>query len=185
MLKSGHPSIRVRGFRKEAGERLAHCDEEIVWDLSSSAAASTYLAGCRVVIHLAALPKPWESWERIYENNLKIDNVLFAAAAEAPSVKRVVYASTNHVQHGATMRGSPETLDGDRYVSSFTKQDESSKEKVWTLAFYRKGRCFCLGFTRVRPAHLHGGMATFTTTLHSCLTFHICRLSGVLHEPSI
>lgn len=154
MMKS-NPSIRVRGFRKEDGEKLPHCDEEVVWDLCSSACPSP-LAGCAVVIHLAALPKPWEPWQRIYENNLKMDNVLFAAAAETPTVKRVVYASTNHVQHGATMRSTPETIDGDRYgahVAGFrlmTPDDPPAPD-----SFYAASKLHGEGLGRLY-ARLHG-----------------------------
>jgi L-arabinose 1-dehydrogenase [NAD(P)+] len=121
MLRSrGH---RVRAFRRETGPSLLNCEEEVVWDLTARAGAEDAasgqppnpLEGCESVIHLAAMPKPWESWQTIYESNLLIDNTLFAAAAGSSSVKRVVYASTNHTQHGASMRSTPETLDSNRF----------------------------------------------------------------------
>jgi hypothetical protein len=63
-----------------------------------------------VVVHLAAFPKPWASWETIYKTNLPIDYNVFSACVQA-NVRRVVYASTNHVQHGMTMgEGGPESI---------------------------------------------------------------------------
>ena len=36
--------------------------------------------GCDAVIHLAALPKPWEPWRDVYENNVLIDHHVFEEA---------------------------------------------------------------------------------------------------------
>lgn len=74
--------------------------ETRVADLSSAAAAAGILQGADRVIHLAALPKPYEPWESVYSNNVAIDCVVFAEAAKTDSVTRLVYASTNHTQHG-------------------------------------------------------------------------------------
>lgn len=109
---------KVRAFRWKDGPKLKACEEERVWDLCEKPTrydGNNPLEGCICVIHLAAIPKPWEDWETIYESNLLIDNALFAAAANASSLKRVVYASTNHTQHGASMRTTCETIDSDSF----------------------------------------------------------------------
>jgi L-arabinose 1-dehydrogenase [NAD(P)+] len=40
---------------------------------------------------------------------------LFLKEAVRAGCKRFVYASTNHTQHGATMRSTPETLDSTKF----------------------------------------------------------------------
>lgn len=51
-----------------------------------------------VVIHLAALVDPYETWENILDLNIIGTYNVFEAAKEA-GVERVVFASSNHVTH--------------------------------------------------------------------------------------
>ena len=39
--------------------------------------------GCDAVVHLAALPKPWESYENVHANNMMTDYLMYTEAARA------------------------------------------------------------------------------------------------------
>jgi len=52
--------------------------------------------GVDTVIHLAADPSPWASWDSVLENNIDGTQKMFDAARLA-GVRRVIFASTNHV----------------------------------------------------------------------------------------
>ena len=110
------PKVAVAGsVATEADGRIGWCHECRVADLSvADGSFSGQLAGCDAVIHLAALAKPWEPYERIHANNMLVDQAVFEEAARS-CCKRVVFASTNHVQHGKSMRSTPETLDSTRF----------------------------------------------------------------------
>lgn len=113
--------MQERGHTIVAVDRVRGADETVErWEVLDLAKVqvSTMEAIFRdvdTVIHLAALPKPWESYENVYGSNMALDYNVIAAAAAAPSVKRLVYASTNHVQHGRSMLTTPETLDSTRF----------------------------------------------------------------------
>jgi L-arabinose 1-dehydrogenase [NAD(P)+] len=114
MQERGHTIVaidRVRGSNETQVERWE------VFDLAKVKVSdmAVIFKGVDTVIHLAALPKPWESYENVYASNMALDYNVIAAAAAAPSVKRLVYASTNHVQHGRSMLTTPETLDSARF----------------------------------------------------------------------
>ena len=79
-------------------------------DLSDATAIAGIFEGLDAVIHLAADPSPTGSWESMLQNNISATyNVLEESRRAA--VKKVVFASTNHTQHGYTMGGSPDELD--------------------------------------------------------------------------
>jgi nucleoside-diphosphate-sugar epimerase len=67
-------------------------------------------AGLEAVIHLAADPSPAAAWESVREHNLE---GMYQVCEECvrSGVKRLIFASTNHTQHGNTIRTTPETLD--------------------------------------------------------------------------
>jgi len=67
-------------------------------------------AGLEAVIHLAADPSPAAPWESVREHNLE---GMYQVCEECvrSGVKRLIFASTNHTQHGNTIRTTPETLD--------------------------------------------------------------------------
>src|SRR5690606_15664015 len=54
------------------------------------------LEGVDTVIHLAADPSPRASWESVLSNNIDGTYKLYEAALET-GVRRVIFASTNHV----------------------------------------------------------------------------------------
>lgn len=67
-------------------------------------------AGLDAVIHLAADPSPMASWEAVREHNLEGMYQVMEECRRA-AVKRMVFASTNHTQHGNSILTTPETLD--------------------------------------------------------------------------
>ncbi|MDA1279552.1 MAG: NAD(P)-dependent oxidoreductase [Chloroflexi bacterium] len=89
--------------------------DSTVADLSNPAAVNEIFQGLDAVVHLAADPSPRGSWESMLKNNIAATyNVL--EECRSSGVKKVVFATTNHTQHGDTMGGSPEILDMSRRV---------------------------------------------------------------------
>jgi uronate dehydrogenase len=70
-------------------------EEEILADFSAPDAALAATRGMDCVVHLAGIPREAE-WERILPNNIVGTYNLFEAARRN-KVKRVVFASSNHV----------------------------------------------------------------------------------------
>ncbi|NKB65665.1 MAG: NAD-dependent epimerase/dehydratase family protein [Candidatus Latescibacteria bacterium] len=71
--------------------------------------------GLDAVIHMAADPSPMAPWESVRDHNLEgMYQVL--EECRRSGVKRLVFASTNHTQHGNTILTTPETLDPGKQV---------------------------------------------------------------------
>lgn len=82
-----------------------------VLDLADAAAVQGAFEGLDTVIHLAAEPDPRAGWDSVRRNNI---DVLYNVLEECvrARVRKVIFASTHHTQHGLTMRdGNPGTLD--------------------------------------------------------------------------
>ena len=62
------------------------------------------------VIHLAADPSPSAPWESVRENNIEATFQVFEECRRS-GVRRLIFATTNHTQHGNTILTTPETLD--------------------------------------------------------------------------
>jgi len=64
-----------------------------------------------VLIHLAADGSPTASWDSVNRNNIRATYNVYRAAREA-GIQRVVFASSNHVQHMANIgtRNDPGTM---------------------------------------------------------------------------
>jgi nucleoside-diphosphate-sugar epimerase len=79
-------------------------------NFENSAEVRGAFAGLEAVIHLAADPSPAAPWEAVREHNLE---GMYQVCEECvrSGVKRLVFASTNHTQHGNTLLTTPETLD--------------------------------------------------------------------------
>ena len=75
-------------------------------DLSDSAQVAGAFEGLDVVIHLAAQIAASTPWEGILQNNIEATYNVFEECRRA-GVKKVIFASTNHTQHGEFMDGSP------------------------------------------------------------------------------
>ena len=82
-------------------------------DLSRADNVQGLFEGLDAVIHLAADPSPSAPWESVRENNIEATFQVFEECRRA-NVHRLVFATTNHTQHGNTMLTTPETLDPSR-----------------------------------------------------------------------
>jgi uronate dehydrogenase len=70
-------------------------EETLVLDLADFTAARRAVEGADAVVHLAAIPQE-DRFERLLEANIAVTYNVFEAARQA-GVRRVVFASTNHV----------------------------------------------------------------------------------------
>ncbi|MDX0016977.1 NAD-dependent epimerase/dehydratase family protein [Sinorhizobium meliloti] len=71
---------------------------------------ATHFEGVDTVLHVAADPHPWASWQSVQTYNLDLlCNVL--AAAQQNGVRRVVFASSNFVMAGERFRRSQLSVD--------------------------------------------------------------------------
>ena len=101
-LAGRHGTLRLLDRRPVEGLRPG--EEEIVADLRDRAALTRAVDGVDAVIHLAGAPEP-RDFEEMFRANVRGLYDLFEAA-RAASVKRIVFASTNHtygmypVSHG-------------------------------------------------------------------------------------
>jgi len=86
-----------------------------VVDLHDVEAATRAFEGLEAVIHLAADPSPRSGWVSVRENNIDMTFQVFEACRIA-GVRRMVFASTNHTQHGNTILETPETLDTSKNI---------------------------------------------------------------------
>lgn len=84
--------------------------ESTAVDISDADAMNGVFSGLDAVIHLAGDPSPAGSWESMLNNNI-IGTFNVLEESRRAGVKKVVFASTNHTQHGETMGASPEILD--------------------------------------------------------------------------
>ena len=71
--------------------------------------------GIEAVIHLAADPSPMGTWESIHAHNIQGTYYALEECVRA-GVKRLVFASTNHTQHGNTMGSSPAVMDMSKHT---------------------------------------------------------------------
>ena len=113
------------------------------WD----AAWTDQFAGVDAVVHLAADPKADQTWPNLIGPNLDaLINVFLAAAAHR--VRRIVYASSNHVMGGYQDNPEPARLTSDlpprpgtRYVAGGLPRD-STAYAACKLFGERLGKCF-------------------------------------------
>lgn len=86
-----------------------------VVDLSQAKDVAGILEGLDAVIHLAADPSPRSGWDSVLKNNIMATYNVFEEAHRA-GVQRIIFASTNHTQHGDTMKTSSADLDPDLHI---------------------------------------------------------------------
>ncbi len=79
-------------------------------DLSRSAEVFGKFSGLDALIHLAADPSPNALWESVRQNNIEATYNVFNECVNA-GISKIVFASTNHTQHGDTRLTTTETLD--------------------------------------------------------------------------
>ena len=79
-------------------------------DLSNSAELEGKFSSLDALIHLAANPRPEACWDSVKRNNIEAKYNVYSECLRT-GVKKIVFASTNHTQHGDTLLTTPETLD--------------------------------------------------------------------------
>ena len=84
--------------------------ESVQVDLSNNNEIKGKFEGLDALIHLAADPRPDASWESVKKNNIEATFNVYNEVKNA-GVKKIIFASTNHTQHGDTLLTTPETLD--------------------------------------------------------------------------
>jgi NAD+ dependent glucose-6-phosphate dehydrogenase len=72
--------------------------------------------GLDAVIHLAASPSPDTPWDEVRDHNIEA-TYLVAEECRRAALRRWVFATTNHTQHGNSMATTPETLDPSKQLS--------------------------------------------------------------------
>ena len=98
----------IVGFDREEGPRTA-----FVVDLASAGQVRGIFAGLDAVVHLAADPNPGAEWSSVRDNNIEATYRVFEECRNS-GVERIVFATTNHTQHGDTIATTPETLDPEK-----------------------------------------------------------------------
>jgi nucleoside-diphosphate-sugar epimerase len=84
-------------------------------DLADADQVKGLFEGLEAVIHLAADTATTASWESVVKNNMSATYNVFEEARRA-GVRRIVFASTNHTQHGDTMKSSPRDLEPGKHI---------------------------------------------------------------------
>jgi nucleoside-diphosphate-sugar epimerase len=84
--------------------------ESTAADLSDPASVEGIFQGLDAIVHLAADPSPLGSWESMLKNNISATYNVLEECRRA-GVRKVVFATTNHTQHGDTMGEAPDVLD--------------------------------------------------------------------------
>ncbi len=95
----------IAGFDREEGPRTA-----FVVDFAEAGQVQGIFEGLDAVIHLAADPSPGAAWASVRDNNIEATYRVFEECRNS-GVERIVFATTNHTQHGDTIATTPETLD--------------------------------------------------------------------------
>ena len=94
--------------------------ESIKVDLSNRQELEGKFSGLDALIHLAANPRPEACWESVKRNNIEATYNVFHECQRV-GVKKIVFASTNHTQHGDTLLTKSETLDSSKNKNMFLK----------------------------------------------------------------
>ena len=84
-------------------------------DLSDTVEIQGEFNGLDVVIHLAAERAPRTAWEPVLRHNISATYNVFNEAVRA-GVRKIVFATTNHTQHGHTMGSVPDSLNRSFYA---------------------------------------------------------------------
>lgn len=105
LLKGLSETYSIRSFTR----RPVDFDSTIV-NLQNPEEIKGIFENLDAVVHLAADPSPLAPWESIWEHNFEATYQVFEECRRS-GVQRIVFASTNHTQHGNTILTTPETLD--------------------------------------------------------------------------
>ncbi|CAJ1459386.1 unnamed protein product [Effrenium voratum] len=97
---------KCQGGPRIAGASVANSAkvDKVTDDLSKEGALAGVLEGCDFVVHLAADGRPSADFiSEVMPSNIQATYRVLEEAQRA-KVRRVIFASTNHTQHGATMQ---------------------------------------------------------------------------------
>ncbi len=79
-------------------------------DIADEAQVKGIFEGLDAVIHLAASPSTQTPWEDVLKNNI-VGTYNVLEEARRAGVRRIIFASTNHVQNGYATENGPMSLD--------------------------------------------------------------------------
>ena len=100
---------------RQTQELTPHGCRFVKIDLSKVEEVNGIFSGLDAVIHLAANASPQAPWESVLANNIVATYNVFEEAHRA-GVRKIVFASTNHVQRGNIMVGSSPVADNLSYI---------------------------------------------------------------------
>ncbi|HEV7666844.1 MAG TPA: NAD(P)-dependent oxidoreductase [Chloroflexota bacterium] len=95
-----HYRLRLLDLREPPGPFDA--DEYLITDVSHLSAVEAALEGASAVVHLAANPRPNATWADVRTANIEATQAVFEAARRQ-AIRKVVFASTNHVMGFANL----------------------------------------------------------------------------------
>jgi NAD+ dependent glucose-6-phosphate dehydrogenase len=96
--------------KRQPQELIPHGCRFVNVDLSVAEDINGTFSGLDAVVHLAANANPQAPWESVLANNIVATYNVFEEAHRA-GVRKIVFASTNHVQRGYVMVGSSSVAD--------------------------------------------------------------------------
>jgi len=99
-------TVFIRNTQPDTSRRLSI----IKADLSSEDEVRGIFEGLDAVIHLAADPSTRAPWKNVLQHNIVATYNVLEEARRA-GVRRIIFASTNHVQNGFAMEDNPISLD--------------------------------------------------------------------------
>ena len=166
VLVTGGAGRIGQGLRQHLAERYAlrlMChrtlveptgDEEIVVaDIGDLEQVERACAGVDAVVHLAATPSPRAPWEKVLQANI-VGTYNVYEAARRQGVKRVVFASTNHVTGYYEQEGvytTPEMLARPDSYYGVSKAFGEDLARYYADAFGVGSICLRIGSFQPRP----------------------------------
>ncbi len=102
-------------------------------DLSDPDQVKGIFDGLDCVVHLAAQISARAPWEEILPNNIIATQNVFAEAIRA-GVNKIVFASTNHTQHGFYMRDNKPNLTDASITRKFKLSDEPFPDSIYGVS---------------------------------------------------
>ena len=107
--------------------------ESIQMDLSNNNEIQGKFEGLDALIHLAADPRPEASWESVKKNNIEATFNVYNEVKKAGVIK-IIFASTNHTQHGDTLLTTPETLDLQKKSKILSLENNTNPDSLYAVS---------------------------------------------------
>ena len=135
---SGLVGIPVVRSLLEKGHTVVPYDIKDGLDVCDYATLTERMAGCDVVVHLAAIPfpHPHKSWREFWHHNVLAVAEL-AQAAHVCKVKRIVYTSSTTYygfEDGVSLLGFP-FVETDKHISQYMKPSELTKVSLPAISY--------------------------------------------------